>query len=318
MSGFDVALGVITLAGVTMKVVKYIHVVKKGLGSVGDELVALETQVSALSETSRLIEDCYLSTETASPITESPTSSSLGSLKSHETRTDPRQLLATICAECRDVIEGLYEKLLYINGHHDDEPSTSTIGHEHEAAEPATDGPAASRSPGSRVVQKYSVFSKDSKRVGRDSMRLFRYERTKDDLKNYRTSLRTYQQALQLIQNVIAEEARNKDSRVLRRDLRVVSRELQRMHADMQRLSPNNTAAGQSFSAAARALKPRPIHLRKAVSDIYTGREAQLDLLQEYFAKPGPPEQRRVVIYGVGGSGKTEFCYKFVHDNLER
>lgn len=318
MAGFDVALGVITLTGVAIKVVDCIQVVRKGLRSVGDELAALETQVSALRETSMLVESCYRPTAGASPKTESPTLSDPGSPNSHETRTDSRQLLVTICEECRGVIEELYEKLLYINGETEDESATHTTEHDYGASEPANGDTAGSRSPESRVVQKYNVFGKNAKRYKDDLKKYNRYRETKDDLKKYHSSLHIYQQALQIMQNVMAEEARNRDSRVLHRHLREVSRRLLRMHGEMQKSSPNNTTAGQSLSAAGQALKPRPIHLRKAVSDIYTGRTTQLELLQEYLTKPGPPEQRRVVIYGVGGSGKTEFCYKFVHENLER
>lgn len=58
------------------------------------------------------------------------------------------------------------------------------------------------------------------------------------------------------------------------------------------------------------------------VSSIFTGREDALkDLQQHFFASPTSPgldRQRRFVVYGIGGSGKTQFCSKFAEDNRER
>lgn len=56
----------------------------------------------------------------------------------------------------------------------------------------------------------------------------------------------------------------------------------------------------------------------QAVSSIFTGREAQLDELGRTFFTPSSPvqnrNQKRFVIYGVAGSGKTQFCCKFAQD----
>lgn len=58
------------------------------------------------------------------------------------------------------------------------------------------------------------------------------------------------------------------------------------------------------------------------VSSIFTGREAVLeDLRRTFITPPGirrNHQQRRFVIYGIGGSGKTQFCSKFAEDNRDR
>ena len=58
------------------------------------------------------------------------------------------------------------------------------------------------------------------------------------------------------------------------------------------------------------------------VSSIYTGWEAIAKDLQESLLLPQSPridENRKIyVLYGLGGSGKTQSCLKFVHDNRKR
>ena len=55
-----------------------------------------------------------------------------------------------------------------------------------------------------------------------------------------------------------------------------------------------------------------------SVSALCTGREAQLEELKQIFLAPEPAigtrVQKRFVIYGIGGEGKTEFCCKFTQD----
>lgn len=56
----------------------------------------------------------------------------------------------------------------------------------------------------------------------------------------------------------------------------------------------------------------------QTVSSIFTGREAQLEELNTTFFAPSSTvqsrNQKRFVIYGVAGSGKTQFCCKFAQD----
>jgi hypothetical protein len=61
----------------------------------------------------------------------------------------------------------------------------------------------------------------------------------------------------------------------------------------------------------------------KAVSSIFTGREIYLaGLKQAYDASHSLSEDRsirkRFVVFGIGGSGKTQFCCKFALENKQR
>jgi signal recognition particle GTPase len=60
----------------------------------------------------------------------------------------------------------------------------------------------------------------------------------------------------------------------------------------------------------------------QAVSSIFTGRETALKDLEHSLLAPvlphQPQMQKRFVVYGLGGSGKTQFCCKFAQDNQKR
>jgi hypothetical protein len=67
----------------------------------------------------------------------------------------------------------------------------------------------------------------------------------------------------------------------------------------------------------------------KPIDFFYTGREEQAEKLKSWLL-PEPSQahgktmtkddakQKRFVVYGVGGAGKTQFCCKFAEDNKER
>lgn len=70
--------------------------------------------------------------------------------------------------------------------------------------------------------------------------------------------------------------------------------------------------------------KPRNRYFQipQAVSSIFTGREKTSMLVEEAFWSSENAmtknQQRRFIIHGIGGSGKTQFCSKFAQDHRER
>ena len=60
----------------------------------------------------------------------------------------------------------------------------------------------------------------------------------------------------------------------------------------------------------------------QAVSSIFTGREDMSQLVASCLLAEEDDDmtrqQRRFIIYGIGGSGKTQFCCKFTQDHRER
>ena len=66
----------------------------------------------------------------------------------------------------------------------------------------------------------------------------------------------------------------------------------------------------------------RHFHIPQAVSSIFTGREDISQTVEDSLLAQDITEsfkqQRRFVIYGIGGSGKSQFCSKFAQDHRER
>jgi hypothetical protein len=60
----------------------------------------------------------------------------------------------------------------------------------------------------------------------------------------------------------------------------------------------------------------------KSVDSMFTGRRRELERLREWMLAPigpdGPKIQKRFVVYGLGGSGKSQFCNKFAQENRQR
>lgn len=59
----------------------------------------------------------------------------------------------------------------------------------------------------------------------------------------------------------------------------------------------------------------------KSVNPFFTGRKRVLRKLREIFCLPDDEEkfrQKRFVIHGIGGAGKSEVCVKFAHENKNR
>lgn len=79
-------------------------------------------------------------------------------------------------------------------------------------------------------------------------------------------------------------------------------------------------ASVQSAAAIASSVSPNKyFDIPQAVSSIYTGRGSSLEELKNTLITPPSPgqlqTQKRFIIYGLGGSGKTQFCCKFAQEN---
>jgi hypothetical protein len=71
------------------------------------------------------------------------------------------------------------------------------------------------------------------------------------------------------------------------------------------------------------ALRNKHFYIPQVVSSIFTGREdmsklVERSLLTDEDDDNATRQQRRFIIYGIGGSGKTQFCCKFGQDHRER
>lgn len=84
----------------------------------------------------------------------------------------------------------------------------------------------------------------------------------------------------------------------------------------------NLEKANEAAKALPRAAKQnKHFAIPKAVESHYLGRETELDsLAQAFWSKDQAHhhQQKRYVVYGVGGSGKTQFCSKYAQEFRER
>lgn len=78
-----------------------------------------------------------------------------------------------------------------------------------------------------------------------------------------------------------------------------------------------------SLDSVADAVLPpnKYFDIPQPVSSIFTGRQRHLEELQRIFVAPLSPclshMQKRFVIHGIGGSGKTQFVCKFSQNNRD-
>ena len=84
-------------------------------------------------------------------------------------------------------------------------------------------------------------------------------------------------------------------------------------HEHSRRLS-----AGSVGSVGSVGSQNKHFHIPQVVSSFYTGREDVSKMVANLLFAPtidASPQQRRFIVHGIGGSGKTQFCSKFAQDH---
>lgn len=84
------------------------------------------------------------------------------------------------------------------------------------------------------------------------------------------------------------------------------------------KLQQFKSSIASATDAVASVKLNKHFHVPRAISSIYTGREPLLNQLKALLGLADSNIQKRFVVYGMGGSGKTEFCCKFAQDNRNR
>ncbi|KAA6413838.1 MAG: hypothetical protein FRX48_02200 [Lasallia pustulata] len=176
----------------------------------------------------------------------------------------------------------------------------------------------------SKIVQKLEGFRKLKRKDSRES-----------DIRQLREQLTTFQRALQMLMTAITTsytrgiqttaDQTNRSIDELTGNVRALDLSLQNQIDTLKPLiqSPdvyNLRSSVQSASAIASLASPnKHFDIPQTVSSIFTGREASLQELKNTLTTPRSPGQRqtqkRLIIYGLGGSGKTQFCCKFAQEN---
>ncbi|KAF2817454.1 uncharacterized protein BDZ99DRAFT_374465 [Mytilinidion resinicola] len=188
------------------------------------------------------------------------------------------------------------------------------------------------------VVQ--GIFGKEGtpKSTGKvDALkRTLRKDKKIDEIKDLRLQLTNYKNSLQVLLTALnlcvnSYTRNSQDSTDV--SLGHLSQEVQllgfKLNHQLASLRPQlATATDRHFL---RAIKPatvvaslvsinRHFDIPQTVSSIFTGRDSLLEDLQTAFdvfetSREPRKVQRRFIVYGLGGSGKTQFCCKFAQDN---
>lgn len=80
-------------------------------------------------------------------------------------------------------------------------------------------------------------------------------------------------------------------------------------------------AVGTAADSINRASANHHFDIPQSVSSVFTGRDPLLRELRDLIVPPRGitrDQQRRLVVHGLGGSGKTQLCCKFAEDNRDR
>ena len=291
-----ISTSALAIAGVCLKIVQKIHTFHHDLANIDQELKSLADEVESLQGVCNMIKDTF-----SSP---SPPGNNVDG--------SPDPLWKELCknmANCDQVVSRLATIIENVCG-----VSNSSISH--------------------NLSDRYGKVS--------------RRKRYSDELRRCRTQLDTYSKGLHLLFSyVIMNDTRTiKDQNdqhtrsfhELAGDLRELDSSIRSGLADI--VSGGSLPGGHQYDAAMvhalRELKAstdmaaasvkelsknKHFDTPQSVSSIFTGREALLDDLRTFLVQPPGSahrqQQRRFVIQGLGGSGKTQFCCKFADDNRD-
>ncbi|MCJ1462094.1 hypothetical protein MMC07_000694 [Pseudocyphellaria aurata] len=192
------------------------------------------------------------------------------------------------------------------------------------------------------LVERLEVYMKEiigkegPKVIGkRDGLRKqMRKQSKKEDFQQLRLQLASHQNALQISLSALtllyvrrAQSKTDVSLDQLSEDVQGLGLSLKSKIASLQPVLESTYGDGlrdsiKSAAAIASLVSSnKHFHLPQAVSSIFTGREALLENLKDLFSTSSFPKnsrtQKRFIIHGLGGSGKTQFCCKFAQDNRE-
>lgn len=290
---FSIVAGTIGIVDICIRLAKSIRKLQKDISGIEDELDAIIQDTDGLREICAIVETTY-TTRSRNPPSESA--------EQEKVATNLWVHLGKTLRNCLGVLNKLDEIVGVVYGN----STGSTAG-----------------------------------RVGM-IMRKKKYEREFHDC---RLQMATFQNALHLVLTTItfhdlgaASDSNNRSLKALSHDIQNLDDSIQSHIVTLQQSTQtvgSDRHDGQTLVAlrelresvnfAAVAMKSVPVNhhfdVPQSVSSIFTGRETLLKELQEKFIPDRKSfrdeEQRRTIIHGLGGSGKTQFCCKFAQDNRD-
>ncbi|KAL4971289.1 tetratricopeptide repeat domain-containing protein [Aspergillus desertorum] len=286
MDPFSILAGTAGLADVSWRLLKYLVNVKAASASIQEEIVTLEREIESLVTTNESVEELYHSRQEANDCHTTADKSKIENLWSQ---------LKALVTQSHDSINRL-ERLL-----------EDVIGKQ-----------------GPRKDGKLDGLRKTIRKQGRDG-----------EYMEIRQRLAINQNLIQIMLSALNIAYTHKIDTARTLAFSELSTNMQQLYTNLQikvntisrevgRLT--NTGDLDNSLASVKAVVTRISfnehwNVPHNVSSYYTGRQKELEDLQSTLnvaqSRERQDHQKRFVIYGLGGSGKTQFCVKFAQDNRE-
>ncbi|RAH48301.1 tetratricopeptide repeat domain-containing protein [Aspergillus brunneoviolaceus CBS 621.78] len=281
MDPFSILVGSAGLTDVSFRIISYLATIRSASAKIQDELTILSQEISSLIAVNETVEDCWHSWHDPS---------SFDILANDEAHvTDVWKNLAMLLQQSKGHVEQL-ETLL-----------NAVIG-----------------SNGLQVAGKLDGLRKTIRKQGRDG----EFMQLRQRIANHQAGIQILLNALTLCSHTAKDRAVGNLSENLRRQNTKMQIRLNSLRREL-RGGPNSDSLCSSLGCAdvvASLIRfNEHFDMPQNVSSYYTGRHKQLEQLKATLSGGLTPEhqghQKRFVIYGLGGSGKTQFCCKFAQDN---
>ncbi|KUJ13717.1 tetratricopeptide repeat domain-containing protein [Mollisia scopiformis] len=287
MDPLSILAGTTGLLDVSFRVISYLKDLEESAGKVEDEIAALSQEISALITVNDAIEALWLANHDTAP--GSP----------FQDTTDVEDLwkrLAGLLRDCRDTAQKLEALLKEVMG-----------------------------KKGPKVSGKWDGIRKQLRKDSKEK----EWTDVRHRLSSYQAGLQMLLSALSVVytrnsssstQHVAGSLDRiQRQSSTLQYQMEFLRHKLNALNSsdsDKLRNSINSAQAVASLLSLNQCFD-----IPQTVSSIFTGRDLLLKELKHMLDVATPQHQshsqKRFVIYGLGGSGKTQFCCKFAQDNRE-
>ncbi|KXT08320.1 hypothetical protein AC579_1796 [Pseudocercospora musae] len=275
----DLAATIVSFVDISIRLVKFIHETKKGADAVDDDLLQLGREVQRVADHSEDIRTVFQKDFVEN-----------GKAKENDTTANIWQRVSSILKDSQYILIKMESKLKEIKG----EDGSSTYD---------------------RVRRHFRKLSKES------------------DFLNLRQGLDKNDQLLQMSLTTLSIIVTKKEQAGQSKSIANLSSKMSLSSSRLEQLilSLEATVSSSGLSVhekdsleAAKSIQKvawvnAHFMIPQAVSNIFMGREKDLTDMQQAlaeFEKEGGT--KRIVIYGLNGAGKTQFCCKFAQENRDR
>ncbi|KAL2699846.1 hypothetical protein AAEP93_009821 [Penicillium crustosum] len=287
MDPFSIIVGTVGLADVSIRIISYLGSLKSATSKIQDEITILGQEIEALVAVNDSVEDFWHSRHDLNgfdlPVND-------GSHASNVWKN-----LASLLQQSKATIEQL-EVLL-----------KEVVGKKHALVGGKLDG-----------------LRKTIRRQDRDG----EYMQIRQRLANNQAGIQMLLSALNLSYTLKSQSVADRTVDSLPENLQHQNNKLAIRIKNLRRILQSSTDPENlqdsliSADAVASLIRfNKHFDMPQTVSSYYTGRQKQLNQLKSTLdlvnSREPQDHQKRFVIYGLGGSGKTQFCCKFAQDNRE-